>query len=134
MHRPTPPHQDGEPPEAKMFGTEHEPAKVAEARADIAAAGLSDHVDILVGDLRETLTTLRGPIDFMPVDIWIPMALPALRIVTPMLRPGALVVCDNVVSGRRQYADYLAHVRDPAGPFTSVTLPGHGGLEVSRKN
>ncbi|MGM9336352.1 methyltransferase [Streptomyces murinus] len=70
----------------------------------------------------------------MPVDIWIPMALPALRIVTPLLRPGALVVCDNVVSGRRQHADYLAHVRDPAGPFTSITLPGHGGLEVSRKN
>ncbi|MER8118431.1 class I SAM-dependent methyltransferase [Streptomyces sp. NPDC094031] len=126
--------QGGGLSDAKVFGTEHEPGKVAEARANIAAAGVSEHVDILVGDLRETLTTVRGPIDFMLVDIWIPMALPALRIVTPLLRPGALVVCDNVVSGRRQYADYLAHVRDPAGPFTSVTLPGHGGLEVSRKN
>ena len=74
-----------------------------------------------------------GPVDFMLVDIWIPMALPARQIVAPKLRPGAPVVCDNVVSGRQQHAGYLDFVRDPAGPFTSVTVPGHGGLEISVK-
>lgn len=117
-----------------VFGTEHEPDKVRAARATLAEAGLADHVRVLEGDLRETLRNVDGPIDFMLVDIWIPMALPALQAVTPKLRSGALVVCDNVVTGRRQYADYLDHVRDPGGPFTSVTLPGHGGLEISRKN
>ncbi|GAA1076028.1 hypothetical protein [Nocardiopsis composta] len=43
------------------------------------------------------------------------------------------MVCDNVVSGRREYADYLEYVRDPAGPFLSVTVPGQGGLEISMK-
>ncbi len=117
-----------------VIGTEHEPAKVAAAQANLAEAGLADYVRIRAGDLRETLRELPEPIDFMLVDIWIPMALPALELVTPALRPGALVVCDNVVSGHRQYADYLDYVRDPAGPFTSITLPGHGGLEISLKN
>lgn len=53
---------------------------------------------------------------------------------TPVLRPGALVVCDNVDSGRKQYAEYLSYVRDPDGPFTSITIRGSGGLEVSQKN
>jgi predicted O-methyltransferase YrrM len=116
-----------------VIGTEHEHGKVAAARANLAEAGLSDYADIREGDLRQTLRDLPGPIDFMLVDIWIPMALPALRLVTPHLRPAALVVCDNVVAGRAHYADYLDYVRDPAGPFISITLPGHGGLEISLK-
>ncbi|TCK27173.1 O-methyltransferase [Pseudonocardia endophytica] len=116
-----------------VVGTEHEPGKVAAARANLQRAGLDDWVDVREGDLRETLIDLDRPVDFMLVDVWIPMALPALKLVTPKLRAGALVVCDNVVSGRRQYADYLAYVRDPKGPFRSVTVPGQGGLEISLK-
>ena len=116
-----------------VIGTEHEPQKVAAARRNLGDAGLGDYAEIREGDLRETLRELAGPVDFMLVDIWIPMALPALELVTPHLRPGALVVCDNVVSGHSEYADYLGYVRDPAGPFLSVTIPGQGGLEVSMK-
>ncbi|ODU07279.1 MAG: hypothetical protein ABS81_01930 [Pseudonocardia sp. SCN 72-86] len=122
--------------DAVVVGTEHEPAKVAAARENLRRAGVDHLVDIREGDLRKTLVDLDGiggPIDFMLVDIWIPMALPALELVTPHLRPGALVVCDNVVSGRKQYADYLGYVRDPNGPFRSVTVPGQGGLEISMK-
>ena len=90
-------------------------------------------MDILAGDLREKRTTVDGPIDFMLVDIWIPMALPALKIIEPKLRPGALVLCDNVVSGAIEYADTLSYVRDPDGPFQSVTIPGQGGVEISMK-
>lgn len=117
----------------EVIGTEHESAKVAAARQNLDAAGLGDFVDIRAGDLRETLLDLDGPVDFMLIDIWIPMALPALEAVVDRLRPGALVVCDNVVSGRREYRDYLARVRDPHGPFRSVTIPGQGGLEISMR-
>lgn len=123
----------GAPASAGVIGTEHEPAKVAAARANLTEAGLAEYVDVREGDLRETLRELPEPIDFMLVDIWIPMARPALELVTPRLRPGALVVCDNVVASPTQYAAYLAYVRDPTGPFTSITLPGNGGLEISMK-
>jgi predicted O-methyltransferase YrrM len=119
--------------EAVVIGTEHESNKAAAAHANLEAAGLYEHVRILEGDLRETLKDVSAPVDFMLVDIWIPMALPALKLVTPKLRSGALVVCDNVISGRKRYAEYLAFVRDPNGPFTSITVPGDGGLEISLK-
>ncbi|MGO1950419.1 MAG: O-methyltransferase [Mycobacteriaceae bacterium] len=122
--------------EGTVIGTEHEAGKVAEARRNLADAGLGDYAEILEGDLRETLpdrlAALDGPVDFVLMDIWIPMALPALDIITPHLRPGALVVCDNVVAAAKDYADYLEMVRD-SGAFESVTIPGQGGTEISMK-
>lgn len=124
---------EGEGAEGVVIGTEHEPAKVQRALRNLREAGVADYVEIREGDLRETLVDLAGPIDFMLVDIWVPMALPALELVEPHLRPGALVVCDNVIGAAREYREYLEHVRDPDGPFVSVTVPGNGGLEISRK-
>ncbi|GED98629.1 O-methyltransferase [Gordonia crocea] len=125
--------EDGAAQGGVVIGTEHEPGKVAAARDHLAQAGVADFVEILEGDLRETLPGVDGPIDFVLVDIWIPMAAPALRILEPELRRGALVVCDNVVSGAKEYREYLDFVRDPDGPFQSVTIPGQGGIEVSMK-
>jgi predicted O-methyltransferase YrrM len=121
------------PDEASVIGTEHEPGKVLAARRNLTEAGLVDYVDLREGDLRDTLVGLTGPIDFMLVDIWVPMALPALKLVTPHLRSGAIVLCDNVVGASKEYREYLEFVRDPTGSFVSVTIPGQGGTEISMK-
>jgi predicted O-methyltransferase YrrM len=36
-----------------------------------------------------------GPIDFMLIDVWPPMATPALLLIAPRLRDGGVVICDN---------------------------------------
>jgi predicted O-methyltransferase YrrM len=114
-----------------VIGTEYEPTKAAAARAHFHEAGLSRFIDLREGDLRETLTRIEGPVDFMLVDIWIAMARPALELVAPHLRPGAIVICDNTERYRTAYADYLAFLEDPAHGFTTMTLPFDGGLELS---
>jgi predicted O-methyltransferase YrrM len=114
-----------------VIGSEHEPVKAATARRNFAEAGVSHLVDLREGDLRETLKDVEEPVDFMLVDIWIPMALPALELIAPKLRPGAVVLCDNTVQYARRYADYLGFVRDPVNGFRSMTLPMKGGLEMS---
>jgi predicted O-methyltransferase YrrM len=114
-----------------VVGTEWEPAKVAAARANLDKAGLSGVADIREGDVRDTLRDAGGPVDFVLMDIWVPMAKPALELLIPQLRPGALVIADNVTSFRREYRDYLALVRDPGGGFRSTTLPFKGGVELS---
>ena len=107
--------------------------KVRAARDNFDEAGLSNFIDLREGDLRQTLRQIEGPVDFMLVDIWIPMARPALEIVTPHLRPGAVVTCDN--TGREDervaYRDYFAFINDPARRFRTMTLPFNGGLEMS---
>ena len=114
-----------------VIGTEYEPAKASAARANFREAGLDRFIDLREGDLRETLKRLDGPVDVMLVDIWIPMARPALELVAPHLRPGAVVICDNTKHYRAEYADYFAFLNDPANGFRTMTLPFDGGLEFS---
>jgi len=112
-----------------VIGTEYEPDKASAARAHFAEAGLSDYIELREGDLRETLKEIDGPVDFLLVDIWIGMARPALELVTPHLRPGAIVVCDNTEKYRNEYADYFACLEQSG--FRTMTLPFDGGLELS---
>jgi predicted O-methyltransferase YrrM len=114
-----------------VIGTEYETDKARAARKNFEAAGLGEFIDLREGDLRETLKTLEGPIDLMLVDIWIPMARPALELVAPRLGPGAIVLCDNTEEYRAEYADYFAFLNDPANGFRTMTLPFSGGLELS---
>lgn len=114
-----------------VIGTEWEPAKVQAARNNLERAGLADIVDIREGDVRETVRDVGDPVDFVLMDIWVPMAKPALELLIPQLRRGAMVMADNVTSFRHEYRDYLALVRDPVGGFQSTTLPPKGGVELS---
>jgi predicted O-methyltransferase YrrM len=115
----------------KVIGTEWEPAKVRAARNNLNTVGLDDIVDIREGDVRKTLKDVGGPVDFVLMDIWVPMAKPALELLVPQLRPGAIVIADNVSSFRPEYREYLALVRDPRGGFQSMTIPHKGGVELS---
>jgi predicted O-methyltransferase YrrM len=112
-----------------VIGTEYEPNKAAAAREHFEQAGLSRFVDLREGDLRQTLKQIDGPVDFMLMDIWISMARPALQLVTPHLRPGAIVIADNTRQYRDEYSDYFAFLQ--AQGFRTMTLPFDGGLEFS---
>lgn len=114
-----------------VIGTEYEPSKAQAARAHFEEAGLADLVDLRVGDLRETLKTLEGSIDFVLMDIWTEMARPAIELVGPHLRSGAVVIADNVTQFADAYADYFDYVRADANRFATMTLPFEGGLEMS---
>jgi predicted O-methyltransferase YrrM len=114
-----------------VIGTEYEPQKAAAASAHFERAGLSHHIELRQGDLRETLRFIDEPVDFLLVDIWIGMARPALELVAPHLRAGAVVICDNTELHRSDYEDYFAFLNDAANGFQTMTLPFTGGLELS---
>jgi predicted O-methyltransferase YrrM len=116
-----------------VIATEYEPAKARAARANFSEAGVGELIDLREGDLRETLRAVDGPIDFMLTDIWTPLARPALSLVTPHLRRGAMVIADNTDTYRNAYAAYFAFLADRANGFATVTLPFDGGLEMSVK-
>ena len=68
--------------------------------------------------------------DFLLVDIW-EVALPALELVSPHLRPGAIVVCDNTTVDAAEYRDYFKYLHDPINRFRTMTIPFEGGFELS---
>ncbi len=113
-----------------VIGTEHEPKKAEVARANFKEAGLSEFIELREGDLRQTLQDVSAPVDFMLVDIW-DVALPALECVSPSLRPGAIVVCDNTTEDIVEYRDYFEFVNDPKNRFRTMTVPFAGGFELT---
>jgi len=113
-----------------VIGTEYEPKKVEIAQANFKEAGLGDFIELREGDLRQTLQDVGGQVDFMLVDIW-EVALPALELVSPNLRPGAIVVCDNTAVDIAEYGPYFDFVNDPKNRFRTMTTPFDGGFELS---
>jgi predicted O-methyltransferase YrrM len=112
----------------RLIGSEFEPTKIAHARANLAAAGLADLVDIREGDAIETLARdLPEPIDVVLLDGHKPLYPRILDLVAPRLRPGACLVADNADAS----PDYLARVRAPGGGYLSV--PFTSDVELSIK-
>jgi len=116
---------------ALVIATEIDPAKAAAARTNLKQAGLERYAEVREGDFRQTLRELTGPIDFVLLDIWAPLAAPAIELLAPRLRSGAIVACDNIERLKREYRDYLAYIEDPANRFDSLTLPMPGGLGLA---
>ena len=103
----------------RLIGSEFEPSKVVRARANIAAAGLSDLVDIREGDALETLARdLPESIDLVLLDGAKALYPRVLALLEPRLRAGALIVADNAGMS----PEYLAHIRTPGGAYFSVPL------------
>ena len=100
-------------------------------RGHFAEAGLADLIELREGDLRETLVDIEGPVDFMLIDTWTPMARPALSLIAPHLREGAVVICDNTLQFRDAYGEYFDFVQDPRNGLRTMTLPFEGGLEFT---
>jgi len=116
-----------------VIATEYEPAKAAAARANYKAAALTEFIDLREGDLRETLKVIEGPVDFVLMDIWTEMVMPAIRLIAPHLRPGSVIVADNTEQFAEAYRDYFDYVRNPMNRMQTMTLPFEGGLELTVK-
>ena len=58
------------------------------------------------------------------------MVVPTLKLLEPKLRPGAVLICDNVVSSTQGYQAFFKHIKAPGAKYRSLTLPFSGGLEM----
>ena len=116
----------------RVIGTELEPTKHTRALAHLAEAGLADLVDVRLGDARETLAAdLPTPIDLVLLDGWKDLYAPILDLLTPSLRPGAVVFADNVRTFKKTLAPLVARLQSGRHGFASVTLPTTSGLEYA---
>jgi predicted O-methyltransferase YrrM len=109
--------------------------KVAYGRERLAHAGLDSYVDVHVGDARSSIAALRGPFDFVLLDLWKDLYVPCFDLVYPKLATGAIVVADNMLlpaSAQPQANEYRRHIRLQKG-IETVLLPVGSGIEISRR-
>jgi predicted O-methyltransferase YrrM len=118
-------------PTASVTGSEMDPKKIAQATKNVEEAGLADLVKFLQGDALETLRSVEAPIDLVFLDGRKDLYLPVLQVLTPKLRPGAVVISDNIDSFAKDVQPFLAHVQNPANGFASSTLKLSDSMEFS---
>jgi predicted O-methyltransferase YrrM len=101
----------------RIVTSEFEPSKLARARGNIAAAGLTGLVEFRAGDALETLANdLPDQIDLVLLDGAKGLYPEILALLEDRLRPGALILADNADWS----PDYLARVRSPAHGYMSI--------------
>jgi predicted O-methyltransferase YrrM len=115
----------------RVIGTELEPGKHRTALSNLADAGLAEVAEVRLGDARETLRDVDGPIDLVLLDGWKDLYLPILQLLEPNLRPGSVVLADNIKTFRRSLRPYVEYVQSGRHGFQSLTLPLKDGFEYS---
>ena len=139
------------PTDGQLVTLEADPRHAEVARANLAAAGLAEVVEVLVGPALDTLPRLvaegRGPFDMVFIDAdkasnpeYVTWALELARvgtviIVDNVVRAGAILDAaseDPDVQGTRRLYDLVgAHPRLSATAIQTVGSKGHDGLVVA---
>jgi predicted O-methyltransferase YrrM len=100
------------------------------AQDNLLEAGLSQYVDLRLGDATEVIQTLPGPFDFVFFDADRTSAPSQLALLLPKLAPQALLLADNVLSHPGEIAGYLAMVKS-LEQLQHVLIPVGKGLSVA---
>jgi caffeoyl-CoA O-methyltransferase len=80
----------------RLITHEIDPQRAALARANFKRAGVEQIATVVLGDAHETVTRLQGPIDLLFIDADKPGYLDYLRKLLPLVRPGGLILADNM--------------------------------------
>lgn len=96
----------------KLLTLEIVPALVKECRQNIQTMGLTETVTCIEGDALKTLPTLEGTFDFMFIDAVKKDYLKYFKAVEAKLKPGAVIVADNVIRSGKATADFLDYMKD----------------------
>jgi predicted O-methyltransferase YrrM len=137
------------PPDGMLLTMELNEDRARVARENFGRAGLADRVSIIVGDAQRKLAKIAGPLDLVFQDgdklLYGPMLDPLVR----LLRPGGLLVTDNVLwdgevvpgfvttasrnpEETRAIADYNERLNNHPDLMTA-TVPIRDGLAIAVK-
>jgi caffeoyl-CoA O-methyltransferase len=114
----------------QVIGTEILPERVAEANRNLANAGLDAVAQVVAGEARATVASLRGPFDLVFIDAEKDDYVDHFDAVVGQVRPGGLILADNVIS--HDLSTYQAMLRSRSDVET-VTVPIDRGVEFTVK-
>lgn len=115
----------------KLVSAELIESKAVRARSHIHNLGLSDYVDIRIGDALVTLRDPEKPIDILFLDGGPSLYLSILKLLQPHLSEGALVIADNVPTTDNEKNSYAEYIRNPANGYISTSMDLKAGTEYS---
>ena len=111
---------------------ERDPARAAEARRNLARAGLDGWVDVRIGEATPIVAELPGLFDTVFFDADRVSAPDQLALLLPKLEDDVLLLADNALSHPGEIAGYIQAVSELPG-FVSMTVPVGKGLHIAHR-
>ena len=90
-----------------LITMEYDAARAARAREHFNAAGYGDRISVIVGDATRFLHKVSGPFDLIFQDSDKKLYEPMVDRLVELLRPGGLLVADNVLWNGEVVPDYV---------------------------
>ena len=114
----------------RVTGTEIIPERAAEANRNLAEAGLADVATVIAGNAQDAIADLDGPFDLVFIDAEKDDYSAHLLAIVDRVRPGGLILADNVISHDVSAYQKLVRERDD---LETVTIPLNRGIEFTLK-
>ncbi len=119
-----------------LYTLEIDPRMVKECRENLKKVGLENTVTCIEGDALKTLPTLEGEFDFVFIDAVKRDYLKYLKLIEPKLKPGAVIVGDNVIRSAGAMKDFLRFIQESPNYDTVIiraSMEKNDGMSVSYK-
>ena len=113
-------------PDAHLVTLENDPSMATRAATNIQKAGLAQYIEIVTGDAQTRLPDVDGPFDFAFLDIEKEFYADVLPDLHRLLRPGGLLVADNVAfKDAHPFNQTIASSAKWRAVSLFASLPGH---------
>ena len=109
------------PPHGILITMEMNLDRAQVARDNFRRAGLADKASVVVGDAQRMLAKVAGPFDLIFLDSSKELYNPLLERLVALLRPGGLLVTDNVLWDGEVVPGYIAEPKKPAADTRAIT-------------
>ena len=115
----------------RLVTIEYDKARAQEAMENIRKAGLSDVVQVVVGDALKEIPKQPGPLDFVFIDAWKRDYQRYFELIFPKLEHGGLLLAHNVINKRDEMGDFLATIQRHPDLITTIVSPASEGMSIS---
>jgi len=119
-----------------LYTLEIDSQTVKVCRDNLQKVGLEDTVNCIEGDALKTLPTLNGEFDFIFIDAVKRDYMKYLKLIEPKLKPGSVVVADNVIRSARAMKDFLDYIQNSPDYDTVIiraSMEKNDGMSISYK-
>lgn len=119
-----------------LYTLEIDPRRVRDCRENFQKVGLEKTVTSIEGDALRTIPTLEGEFDFLFLDALKRDYLKYLKLMEPKLKPGAVIVADNVIQSAREMRDFLDYIQNSPDYDTVIiraSMEKADGMSISYK-
>ena len=119
-----------------LYTLEIDPRSAEVCRDNLKKVGLENTVTCIEGDALKTLPTLEGEFDFIFIDALKQDYLKYLKLIEAKLKPGAVVIGDNVIRSANAMQDFLDYIQNSPDYDTVIiraSMEKNDGMSISYK-